>query len=107
MQRVAAGDSASEQAVTRVNAEQASKTDDVEADLVELQGRPMSSDAKSRPGHIRVRARGVRGFHRGMGDGMSARRTTTHGKSDTARACDPQREPARDRLGRAGWRTGP
>src|SRR5471030_2973805 len=41
-QRVASGDSASRQAVTRVNAEQASKDQEAGADLAVFQGRPPS-----------------------------------------------------------------
>jgi NAD(P)H-dependent flavin oxidoreductase YrpB (nitropropane dioxygenase family) len=42
MERVASGDSASRQAVTCVNAEQASKDQDAGADLAVFQGRPPS-----------------------------------------------------------------
>ena len=53
MERVALDNSASRQAVTRVNAEQASKTHDVDADLPAIQGRPPSWEP-SPPGPIRA-----------------------------------------------------
>src|SRR5206468_3024043 len=48
--------SASGQAVTQVNAAQAPRMKDVDADLVELQGRPPLSDAIAVPGNNRVQS---------------------------------------------------
>ena len=50
MERVALGNSASRQAVTRVNAEQASKTNDVGADPTMGRGRPLLQPCKERLG---------------------------------------------------------
>ncbi len=63
VERVALGNSASRQAVTRVNAEQAPKTTDVGADPTKVRGRPMSQPCTERLG---LRS------HRGNGDGMFA-----------------------------------
>ncbi len=104
MQRVASGDSASRQAVTRVNAEQAPKG------LMWEPTRRRNGEGRSHwetGGHT-PRSDSNQWSHRGIGDGMSAeeiRRNT--GNLDRWRRVTSNRTPARDRPGRAGWRTGP
>src|SRR5262249_5936081 len=45
--------------------------------------------------------------HRGSGDGMPAKRSDATRETLGGGARGPNREPARDRPGRLGWRTGP
>ncbi len=66
MERVALGDSASRQAVTRVNAEQASKRVMWEPTRTEIRGRPPSLGDTGERQNARLRS------HRGNGDGMPA-----------------------------------
>ena len=99
VERVALGNSASRQAVTRVNAEQAPKTNDVGADPTKVRGRPMSQPCTERLG---LRS------HRGNGDGMFAQgNVEQHEKPQRRRRVTVNRQPARDRPGRMGWRRGP
>ena len=97
MEKVATGDSASMQAVTRVNAEQASKRVMWKPTRLNLRGRPLLLGRTSdRPQRSR----------RGNGDGMSARGRRQHGKPEWRRVVTANRTPARDRPGRVGWRRG-
>jgi hypothetical protein len=97
------GDSASRQAVTRVNAEQAPKG------LMWEPTRRENGEGSSHwgmGGHT-PRSDANQWSHRGIGDGMSAeeiRRNT--GSPERWRRVTSNRTPARDRPGRAGWRTG-
>ena len=94
------GDSASRQAVTRVNAEQASKR------IMWEPTRREYGEGRRRWG--RGRANEPQRSHRGNGDGMSAeeiRRNT--GSPSGERRVTANRTPARDRPGRLGWRRGP
>ena len=83
MQRVALGDSASRQAVTRVNAEQASKGLTWEPTRRENgEGRRHWGTGGHTP-----RSDTTQGSHRGIGDGMSANGDLTqHGKPQAAGA---------------------
>ena len=94
------GGSASRQAVTRVNAEQASKEHDVGADPPAIRGRPLSlGDRRERP----LGRDTIQRFHRGNGDGMPAQGDPTqHGKPQRWGRVTPNRTPARDRPGRVG-----
>ena len=72
------GGSASRQAVTQVNAVQAPKQPDVEADPVAIRGRPLFLETR---GDHPSRCDTLQGFHRGMGGGMPAQGDPTqHGK---------------------------
>jgi len=79
MQRVASGDSASRQAVTRVNAEQASK---------QLMWEPTQQrDGEGRRRGLRGANRSLPRSHRGNGDGMLAHgNRAQHGKPQAAGA---------------------
>ena len=101
MERVALGDSASKQAVTRVNVEQASK-------------QAMWEPTQQRDGE--GRRHGFHGeqhhprpwSHRGNDDGMFAQGDRTqHGRPQVVGDVTPNRMPARDRPGRLGSRRGP
>jgi hypothetical protein len=99
------GGSASRQAATRVNAVQAPKQGDVEADPVATRGRPPSLE--TRGDHPSGRDT-LQGFHRGMGGGMPAHGDPTqHGKPRRWGRVTPNRHPARARSGRSRWRRGP
>ena len=89
------GDSASRQAVTRVNAEQASKR-------VMWEPTRLSNGEGQRRWGRRTSKRTQRS-HRGSGDGMlTGGGTTKHGKPQRWRRVTANRKPARDRPGRAG-----
>src|SRR5262249_43837976 len=99
------GGSASRQAATRVNAEQAPKQGDVGADPVATRGRPQSLGTGG--GNPSRRAM-LQGFHRGNGGGMPAHGDPMqHGKPRRRGRVTPDRQPARARSGRARWRRGP
>jgi hypothetical protein len=99
------GGSASRQAATRVNAEQAPKQPDVGADPVAIRGRPPSLGTG---GDHPSRCDRLQGSHRGMGGGMSAQGDPTqHGKPRRWGRVTPNRQPARVGSGRARWRRGP
>lgn len=87
------------QAITRVNAEQASKTGNAEADPAMSRGRPLSQ-VKRAKSNLR--------FRRGIGDGMHERgRQSQHGKPHCVAERKANWKPVRDRPGVMGWRRGP
>jgi hypothetical protein len=95
--------SASPQAVTRVNVEQASK------DLMWEPTRLLIGEGRSRWGIEAHASRSDtnRGSHRGNDDGMRAQGDPRqHGKPHRRERVTPDRTPARDTPGRPGWRTG-
>ena len=97
------GDSASRQAVTRVNAEQASKCAMWEPTRHKIgEGRSRWGDG----GHTPRSDRNQRS-HRGSGDGMPAEEIRRNTGSPERWGRDPNRKPVRARPGRPGWRTGP
>ena len=99
------GGSASRQAATRVNAEQAPKQPDVGADPVAIRGRPPSLGTG---GGNPSRRDMLQGSHRGIGGGMPAHGDPTqHGKPRRWGRVTPNRQPARARSGRSRWRRGP
>ena len=103
--RAALGGSASRQAATQVNAMQAPKQGDVEADPVAIRGRPSSLGTR---GDYPSRRDTPQGSHRGMGGGMPAHGDPTqHGKPRRWGRVTPNRQPARARSGRSRWRRGP
>ena len=92
-------DSASSQAVTRVNVEQASK------DLTWKPTRLLIGEGRSHWGNEAHASRSDKnqGFHRGNDDGMRAQgEPRQHGKSHRWERVTPNRTPARDRPGRQG-----
>jgi hypothetical protein len=94
------GGAASRQAVTRVNAEQASKGSDVGADPLTGWGRPSSLANRETGGIGRPTSDLTQRSHRGNGNGMSTQgKHTQHGKPLMAEARDLQ--PAA-REGQAG-----
>jgi hypothetical protein len=97
------GDSASRQAVTRVNAEQASKCAMWEPTRHKI------GEGRSRWGKGGYTPRSDRNqwSHRGSGDGMSAEEIRRNTGSPERWGRDPNRKPVRARPGRPGWRTGP
>ena len=104
-QRAALGGSASRQAATQVNAVQAPKQPDVEADPVAIRGRPPSLGTR---GGYPSRRDTLQGSHRGIGGGMPAHGDPTqHGKPRRWGRVTPNRQPARARSGRSRWRRGP
>jgi predicted site-specific integrase-resolvase len=104
MQRVASGDPASRQAVTRVNAEQASKRATWEPTRHKIgEGRRHWGTGGHTP-----RSDTNQWSHRGSGDGMPAHGDPTqHGKPRAVAAVTVNRGSARTGPGRTGWRTGP
>ena len=81
------GGSASRQAATQVNAVQAAKPPDVEADPVALRGRPPSLETEGLPS----RRDTLQGFHRGIGGGMPVeRRSDATREASAVGARDPQ-----------------
>ena len=99
MQRVASGDFASRQAVTRVNAEQASKGLTWEPTRRENgEGRRHWGTGGHTP-----RSDTTQGSHRGIGDGMSANGDPTqHGKPRSVEARDLQPDAREGQAGPAG-----
>jgi len=101
MERIAFGDSASQRAVTRVNAEQASKR------TMRKPTRLNDGEGRRRGGHVSLPSAGGTSdlnprFRRGNGDGTLARNPTQHGKPQRWRRVTANETPARDRLGRLG-----
>ena len=97
------GDSASRQAVTRVNAEQAPKGLTWEPTRREIgEGRRHWGTGGHTP-----RSDANQWSHRGIGDGMSAEEIRRNTGSPERWGRDPNRTPVRARPGRPGWRTGP
>ncbi len=92
------GDSASVQAATRVNVEQASKKDDVQADPTAISGKAEMAGRVER----RVRPAATPGYWRRHVHKESARNTG----SPKAWSAMTNRKPVRDRLGALGWRRG-
>ena len=104
MQRVASGDSASRQAVTRVNAEQAPKGLTWEPTR---RGNGEGRRHWGTGGHT-PRSDANQWSHRGIGDGMPAHGDPTqHGKPRAVAGVTANWRPARAGPGRSGWRTGP
>jgi hypothetical protein len=104
MQRVASGDSASRQAVTRVNAEQAPKGLTWEPTR---RGNGEGRRHWGTGGHT-PRSDANQWSHRGIGDGMPAHGDPTqHGKPRAVAGVTANWRPARAGPGRPGWRTGP
>ena len=94
------GDSASRQAVTRVNAEQASKRVMWEPTRLHIRGRPPSL---GNWGAYPSRSDTNQGSHRGNGDGMSAHGDPTqHGKPQAVGARDPQPDAREGQAGPPG-----
>jgi len=96
-------DSASSQAVTRVNVEQASKV------LTWKPTRLLIGEGRSRWGNEAHASRSDtnQGFHRGNDDGMRAHgEPRQHGKPLRWERVTSNRMPARAKPGRQGWRTG-
>ena len=86
-------------AATRVNAEQASKREDAEADPIATSGKAAIGREESEESTGR--------FRRGSGGSTHGRwERQQHGKPCRWRAC-VNWNPARGRAGPAGWRTGP
>ena len=86
-------------AATRVNAEQASKREDAEADPIATSGKAATDREASEMGTGR--------FRRGSGGGTHGRgEQQQHGKP-CAVTCTCQPEPREGQAGPAGWRTGP
>ena len=99
MERVASGDSASRQAVTRVNAEQAPK------EMTREPTRQHNGEGRRpwRTGGHTPRSDVNQGSHRGSGDGMSANGDPAqHVKPQAVAGVTANRNPARDRPGRPG-----
>ena len=72
---------------------------DVGADPAETRGRPPILDETSDT---------IQEAHRGIGAGMPARgNRPQRGKPQRSRSVSGNRQPARVRLGRSGWRKGP
>ena len=92
------GDSASVQAATRVNVEQASKKDDVQADPTAISGKAEMAGRVER----RLRPTAAPGYWRQHVHKESARNTG----SPKAWSAMTNRTPARDRSGALGWRRG-
>lgn len=94
------GGAASRQAVTRVNAEQASKGTDVGADPILARGRPSSLENRETGGIGRPMSDLTQRSHRGIGNGMSTQgKRTQHGKPHLVEARDLQPDA---REGQAG-----
>jgi len=97
------GGAASRQAVTRVNAEQASKGSDVGADPLTGWGRPSSLANRETGGIGRPMSDPTQRSHRGNGNGMSTHgRRLQHGKPLSVEARDLQPDAREGQAGPTG-----
>lgn len=97
------GGAASRQAVTRVNAEQASKGSAVGADPIMGRGRPSSLANRETGGIGRPMSDLTQRSHRGKGNGMSTQgKHTQHGKPLMAEARDLQPDAREGQAGPGG-----
>ena len=97
------GGAASRQAVTRVNAEQASKGDDVGADPLTGWGRPSLLANRETGGIGRPTSDLTQRSHRGNGNGMSIQgKTPQHGKPLLVEARDLQPDAREGQAGLGG-----